>query len=102
MRLTYEDFAQHLSVSVRQVNNWHSRPEIVPQANVQRILDGALDSASDRVKAQFALLVGEKNGNATSTTEVLSIPLDAMTSREWTRDDAHLLSRSFDAALERS
>jgi transcriptional regulator with XRE-family HTH domain len=102
MRLTYEDFAEHLSVSVRQVNNWHSRPEIIPQAKVQRILDGALDSASDRVKAQFALLVSEANGNAAGIAESLSIPLDAMTSHEWTRDDAYLLSRSFDAALERS
>lgn len=102
LHMTYEEFSEYLTVSVRQVKNWHSRPEIFPQAKVQRILEGALDSASDRVKAQFALLVGEANGNAANVTESLSIPLDTMTRREWTRDDAHLLSRSFDAALERS
>lgn len=102
MHLTYEDFADFLTVSVRQVNNWHSRPEIIPQAKVQRILDRALDGAPDRVKAQFALLVSEENGNAAGIAEPFSISLDAMTSREWTRDDAYLLSRSFDAALERS
>lgn len=57
MRLTYEDFAEHLGVSVRQVNNWHARPKIVPQAKVQRDLDDALDSADERVKAQFSVLV---------------------------------------------
>ncbi len=82
--------------------NWRAHPGITPQANVQRILDRALDSAPERVKSQFALLVSEVNGNAGGDAEVLSIPLDAMTSREWSRDDAHLLSRSFDATLERS
>src|SRR5215469_1129527 len=102
MRLTNEGFAEHLNVSPRQVANWRAHPEITPQANVQRILDKALDGSSERVKAQFALLVSEVNGNAVGDAEPLSIPLDAMTSREWSRDDAHLLSRSFDAALERS
>jgi hypothetical protein len=102
MRMTYEEFSEHVSVSVRQVNNWHADPGIQPHGKVQRILARALDNADDRVKAQFALLVSEVNGNAVDTAERLSIPLDAMTSREWTRDDAHLLSRSFDAALERS
>jgi hypothetical protein len=84
------------------VANWRSHPEITPQANVQRILDKALDGASEQAKAQFAILVSEVNVNAVRIAEPLSIPLDAMTSREWSRDDAHLLSLSFDAALERS
>jgi tetratricopeptide (TPR) repeat protein len=102
MRLTKEGFAEHLNVSPRQVANWRSHPEITPQANVQRILDRALDGASEQEKAQFAILVSEVNVNAVRTAKPLSIPLDAMTSREWNRDDAHLLSLSFDAALERS
>jgi hypothetical protein len=100
--MTYKESADYLRVSPRQVKNWHARPEITPQPKVQRILNKALDDAPERVKAQFALLVSEVNGNATDTAEQLSIPLDAMTSREWNRDDARLLSRSFDAALERS
>lgn len=100
--MTYEEFAEYLRVSPRQVKNWHARPGITPQPKVQRILNKALDDAPERVKAQFALLVSEVNGNVADTAEQLSIPLDAMTSREWNRDDARLLSHSFDAALERS
>jgi hypothetical protein len=66
-----------------------------------------LDRASDRVKAQFALLVGEANhtqssNGAESHNESFEIPFDAMTSHEWNRDDAHALSLSFDAALARA
>ena len=103
LRMTNESFADHLSVAVRTVANWRARPEIVPLASVQRILDTALENAPGRAKAQFALLLGEVGGNAAGTTTApLSVPLDAMTKHEWSRDDAHLLSRSFDAALERS
>ncbi len=102
MRMTNESFADHLSVAVRTVANWRARSDIIPQASVQRILDTALENAPERVKAQFALLASEVSGNAAGATESLSIPLDAMTNREWSRDDAHLLSHSFDAALERS
>lgn len=102
MQMTYEEFAGYLRVSPRQVKNWHARPEITPQPKVQRILNKALDDAPERVKARFALLVSEVNGNAADAAERLSIPLDAMTSREWNRDDARLLSQSFDGALERS
>jgi hypothetical protein len=102
MQMTYEEFADYLRVSPRQVKNWHARPEITPHPKVRRILNKALDDAPERVKAQFALLVSEVNSNAADSAERLSIPFDAMTSREWNRDDARLLSQSFDAALERS
>jgi hypothetical protein len=102
MQMTYEEFSEYTCVSLRQVKNWHARPEITPHPKVRRILNKALDDAPERVKAQFALLVSEVNGNAADSAERLSIPFDAMTSREWNRDDARLLSQSFDAALERS
>jgi tetratricopeptide (TPR) repeat protein len=65
-----------------------------------------LESASDRAKAQFALLIGEahreQSGNANGNrNEPFEIPFDAMTKREWTRDDANALSLSFDSALSR-
>jgi hypothetical protein len=99
MRMTNEGFADHLSVSVRQVANWRARPEIVPQASMQRILDAALEEAPERTKAQFALLVSDAGGGI---AEPFSISLSAITDRDWSRDDARLLSRSFDTALQRS
>lgn len=60
LRMSNERFADHLSVSVRQVANWHAQPKIVPTAKVQRILDSALENAPERAKAQFTYLVGEE------------------------------------------
>lgn len=72
MRMTYEDFAEHLGVSVRQVNNWHARPGIIPHAKVQRILDDALDNADDRVQAQFSILA--ENGSESGLLDSASPP----------------------------
>lgn len=61
LRMTKEQFAEYLDMSPRQVANWKSDPGVKPQVRVQRILDRALEAASDRDKAQFAYLVGEEN-----------------------------------------
>ena len=94
-------------MSPRAVAYWRKHPEIVPRSHVQRELDSTLERAPDRVKAQFALLIGEahhaQSSNGTeSHNEPFEIPFDAMTSHEWSRDDAHTLSLSFDAALARA
>ena len=105
LRMTNESFADHLGVAVRTVANWRKRSNIVPQPAMQEVLDAALDRASDHAKAQFALLVSEARhapGAPSADTRLSAIPFDAMTSREWNRDDAHALSLSFEAALERS
>jgi hypothetical protein len=107
LRMTIEAFAERLEMSPRAVAYWRSHPEIVPRPHVQRALDSMLERASDRVKAQFALLIGEtygvQSGNGTeSNNGPFEIPFDAMTSHEWNRDDAHALSLSFDAALARA
>jgi transcriptional regulator with XRE-family HTH domain len=104
LRMTLERFAERVEMSPRQVANWRKEPEIIPRTHVQRALDSMLESASDRVKAQFALLMGEElrehsdnaNGNH---NEPFEIPFDAMTKHEWSRDDANALSLSFDSAL---
>ena len=107
LRMTNESFAEHLGVAVRTVASWRKRPEIVPQPAIQETLDAALERAPDRAKAQFALLVAAvpadteaPSGDTGSGS--FSIPLDSMTAHEWSRDDAHVLSLSFDAALEQS
>jgi hypothetical protein len=106
LRMTNESFAEHLCVSVRTVANWRKQPEMRPQPAMQELLDVALERAPDRIKAQFSLLVGEENRAADDQpafqTEPFVLSLNAMTSREWGRDDARALSQSFDAALERS
>lgn len=64
LRMTNEQFAEHLRVSARTVAYWRKRPEMVPVTSIQAVLDKALDGASERAKAQFAVLTEE-----TSTTE---------------------------------
>src|SRR5262249_23977811 len=39
LRMTNEEFAEHLDVSVRTVVYWRTRPEIVPRQGMQQILD---------------------------------------------------------------
>jgi hypothetical protein len=106
LRMTNESFAEHLGVAVRTVAYWRKRPDIIPQQQMQDMLDTALDRAPDRAKAQFALLAGGAyrtcDGDQSDTASPFSVSLDAMTKREWTGDDAQQLSRSFDAALEES
>jgi transcriptional regulator with XRE-family HTH domain len=58
-RMTNESYAEYLSVSVRTVANWRGNPVVIPRPAIQDILDAALERAPDRVKAQFALLIGE-------------------------------------------
>jgi transcriptional regulator with XRE-family HTH domain len=58
-RMSNESFAEHLTVSVRTVANWRGNPDVIPRPAIQDLLDAALERAPDRVKAQFALLVGE-------------------------------------------
>ncbi len=88
--MTNESYAEHLSVSVRTVANWRGNPEVIPRPAIQEILDTALERAPDRVKAQFAVLIGETEGgtqesghleslgtslNATSKSEIEGLEL---------------------------
>jgi len=60
-RLTNEQFAERLGISVRTVAYWRKRPNMVPQQQTQEILDTALECASERVRELFALIVSEKH-----------------------------------------
>jgi len=63
-RLTNEQFAERLGISVRTVAYWRKRPDMVPQQQTQEILDAALECASERVKELFTLIVAEKSNAA--------------------------------------
>jgi tetratricopeptide (TPR) repeat protein len=62
--MTLERFAERVEMSPRQVANWRKQPDIVPRPFVQQALDSMLESANDRVKAQFASLVTEQHTTA--------------------------------------
>lgn len=102
LRMTLEEFAERLEMSPRAVAYWRKQPDIVPRTHVQRALDSILESASDKVKAQFALAMGEAHHARNGQGSSFEIPFDAMTRREWKREDAHELSQSFDSALARA
>ena len=58
-RLTVQDFAEFLGVSVRTVAEWESRgADIEPKADSQAILDTALAQGSPEVVARFTADVG--------------------------------------------
>ena len=56
MRMTYDEFADHLGVSRRGVTKWESRPDGVLATSTQQLLDVALKQADDETRARFTLL----------------------------------------------
>ncbi len=72
LRMTNESYAEHLSVSVRTVANWRGNPEVIPRPAIQELLDVALERAPDRVKAQFAVLIGEAEGGSQESSHLES------------------------------
>lgn len=59
LRMTNEQFAEHLGTSVRTVAYWRRNPGMVPLPATQEILDAALTGAPEQVIAQFWLLLDE-------------------------------------------
>ncbi|MET7429603.1 NUDIX domain-containing protein [Streptomyces flaveolus] len=56
LRMTNEQFAAHLDVSVRTIAGWHAEPGIVPRNDTQQLLDTAYERASASVLRRFATL----------------------------------------------
>jgi hypothetical protein len=59
LRMTNEQFAEHLGIAVRTVAYWRKNPGMAPLPATQEILDAALVKASAQVRAQFWLLLDE-------------------------------------------
>lgn len=58
MRMTHEEFAEHLGVSDRTITRWHSAPEKpIHRSETQQILDTAYEQAGEAVQRRFALLL---------------------------------------------
>lgn len=60
LRMTNEQFAEHLDVSVRTVAGWHADPDTVPRNDTQQLLDTAYERASASVQRRFRLLARPK------------------------------------------
>lgn len=56
LRLTNEGYAAHLGIAVRTVAGWHERPEIVPRAEMQQVLDSVLERLHPAAAQRFAAL----------------------------------------------
>src|ERR1700722_6117453 len=69
-RMTNESYAEHLCVSVRTVANWRGNPDVIPRPAIQEILDVTLERAPDRVKAQFAGLIVETEGESRESSHL--------------------------------
>ena len=71
LRMTNEEFAEHLDVAVRTVAYWRARPEMVPRQGMQQILDVALERAPELARAQFQRLLDE-HGSAQTRTATMA------------------------------
>jgi tetratricopeptide (TPR) repeat protein len=80
LRMTNEAFAEHLGVVVRTVAYWRARPGTVPQPDVQAALDTVLAQATDAVRAQFQLILAERERNRAS-------PQPRLVASLWPADD---------------
>ncbi|MGH8902150.1 MAG: hypothetical protein ACRDYA_10825 [Egibacteraceae bacterium] len=60
LRMTFDEFAEHLGVARRTVAKWMAEgADIVPLLVLQEALDTALDRASDQAKRRFTSLLGD-------------------------------------------
>jgi DNA-binding transcriptional regulator YiaG len=66
LRMTTEAFAEHLGVAVRTVAYWRARPGSVPKPDMQAALDTVLVHAPEPVRAQFWLILGERERDPAS------------------------------------
>lgn len=73
LRMTNEQFAEHLGIAVRTVAYWRKYSDMVPQPATQEILDAALAGASKQAKEQFWLLLDESAYGRSRTREVLPL-----------------------------
>lgn len=73
LRMTNEEFAEHLDVAVRTVAYWRARPEMVPRQGMQQILDVALERAPELARAQFQRLMAEHGGAESGTAPAAAV-----------------------------
>jgi tetratricopeptide (TPR) repeat protein len=85
LRMTNETFAERLGIGVRTVAYWRARPDAVPRPVMQEILDVALAQAPEEARAQFGLLLAEReHGQAAATASArVAVPDDVESLTAW-------------------
>lgn len=58
LRMTNDEFAQHLGVAVRTVAGWHETPSTVPRRRLQQLLDVVYERISGPVLRRFQARAG--------------------------------------------
>jgi len=66
LRMTNEQFAEHLDLGVRTVAGWHADPGIVPRLEAQQLLDTAYERAPASVLRRFSALSRSTPGQVTA------------------------------------
>jgi hypothetical protein len=89
LRMTNEAFAEHLGVAVRTVAYWRARPGSVPKPDVQEALDTVLVQAPEPVRAQFWLILAERDRDRVSLQPRLVAASPWPVDDELTRGPAH-------------
>jgi len=75
LRHTNESFAHSLGVAVRTVAAWHAEPALVPRAEVQQILDTALEQAPAAATQRFTHLLEAREGDAVAGPQALTVAI---------------------------
>jgi tetratricopeptide (TPR) repeat protein len=74
LRMTNEAFAERLGVSVRTVAYWRQRPGSEPQPAWQEALDTLLAQSPEPARAQFRLILAEREQGGASLQPPLTAP----------------------------
>lgn len=75
LRLTNDQFAEHLGISTRTVVRWHARPELAPRTEMQQLLDTTLEKAGDAVRRRFGLLLRPTTEAAPAQAQALRVAI---------------------------
>lgn len=59
LRMTHEQFAEHLGVARRTTAAWRARPDLIPLESMQVFLDSAYERTTPEQRARFRLLISE-------------------------------------------
>lgn len=73
LRMTNEAFAERLGVAVRTVAYWRERSDSVPQPAMQEALDTTLAQAPASARAQFWLIIAEREHGRASPQPRLAV-----------------------------
>jgi 8-oxo-dGTP pyrophosphatase MutT (NUDIX family) len=75
LRLTNEQFAEHLGISTRTIVRWHARPDLAPRTEMQQLLDTTYEKAGDAVRRRFALLARPEPEPAPPAAQALRVAI---------------------------